>query len=112
MTGNKTAEPNPPWTLAGVQEALERSRPAQQAPLTEWLGYYQQSTAWYAEVAEIDRGHHHEALYCAEHERERAKEIKARISAQQRSESNDDGEGVDYGENPEAGPVEDVDASP
>jgi hypothetical protein len=83
MTGNKTAKPKPPRTLAGVQEALERSRPARQAPLTEWLGYYQQSAAWYAEVAEIDRGHHHESLYWAEHEREHAEEIKAQISAQQ-----------------------------
>ncbi|MFZ0877530.1 MAG: AMED_5909 family protein, partial [Pseudonocardiaceae bacterium] len=29
------------------------------------LAYYQRSAGWYAEVAEIDRGHHHEALYMA-----------------------------------------------
>jgi hypothetical protein len=37
----------------------------------------------YAEVAEIDRGHHHEALAMAKRERELAKEIKTQIPAQQ-----------------------------
>ena len=31
----------------------------------EWLAYYQRSAGWYAEIAEIDRGHYHEALYIA-----------------------------------------------
>jgi hypothetical protein len=48
--------------LAGI-------RPSQKAPLEEWLAYYQRSAAVYAEVAEIDRGHHHEALFMAERER-------------------------------------------
>jgi hypothetical protein len=50
--------------------------------LEQWLAYYQRSAALYAEIAEIDRGHHHEALYWAEHERERANEIKTQISTQ------------------------------
>ncbi|MFZ2116286.1 MAG: AMED_5909 family protein [Pseudonocardiaceae bacterium] len=45
------------------------------------LAYYQRSAGWYAEVAEIDRGHHHEALYMAEQEREHAKEMAAQIHA-------------------------------
>jgi hypothetical protein len=40
-------------------------------------------SALYAEIAEIDRGHHHEALFMAEQQRHRAKEIKTEIAAQQ-----------------------------
>jgi len=55
--------------------------------LEQWLAYYQRSAALYAEIAEIDRGHHHESLYWAEHERECANEIKTQISTQLQSES-------------------------
>jgi hypothetical protein len=48
-----------------------------------WLVHHQRSAALYAEIAEIDRGHHHEALFMAERERQRAKEIKTEMSAQQ-----------------------------
>jgi hypothetical protein len=58
-----------PRTLAEVHELLAGIRPRQKAPLAEWLAYYQRSVAVYAEVAEIDRGHHHEALFMAERER-------------------------------------------
>ena len=76
---DETAKPVMPQTLVEAHEALARIRPARQAPLVEWLAYYQRSAALYAEVAEIDRGHHHESLYWADHECEHAKEIKARI---------------------------------
>jgi hypothetical protein len=45
------------------------------APLEQWQAYYQKSVALYAEIAEIDRGHHHEALYWAEREQHKAKEV-------------------------------------
>jgi hypothetical protein len=112
VTRNKATEPDPPRTLAETHEALARLRPARQAPLTEWLAYYQRSTAWYAEVAEIDRGHHHESLFWAEHERTRAKEIKEQIATQQHSESNEEGEVAGGGENRDTGSPDDVDASP
>ena len=79
MTRDETRKPVTPQTLAEAHEALTRIRPGRQAPLAEWLAYYQRSAALYAEVAEIDRGHHHESLYWADHQRERAKEIKAQI---------------------------------
>jgi hypothetical protein len=41
------------------------------------------SAALYAEIAEIDRGHHHECLYWAEREQEKAKEISAQIHARE-----------------------------
>lgn len=105
----QAAEPNPPRSLAEVPEALAAIRPARQAPLEQWFAYYQRSTALYAEIAEIDRGHHHEALYMAEHERERAKEIKAQIATQRPSDSEQRGE-VDCGQDRVAGSAEDVDA--
>ncbi|MCA1702845.1 MAG: hypothetical protein LC808_06060 [Actinobacteria bacterium] len=77
---DKPTEPVTPQTLAEAHEVLARVRPGRQAPLAEWLAYHQRSAVLYAEVAEIDRGHHHESLYWADHERERAKEIKAQIS--------------------------------
>ena len=79
MTRDETTNPVMPQTLVEAHEALARIRPSRQAPLAEWLAYYQRSAALYAEVAEIDRGHHHESLYWADHEREQAKEIEARI---------------------------------
>lgn len=70
-------------TLAEAHEAVARIRPRRNAPLTEWLAFHQRSATVYAEVAEIDRGHHHEALAIAERERQRATEIKTEIHAQQ-----------------------------
>jgi hypothetical protein len=83
MTTDKTAHSAMPRTLAETHQAVDVIRPRQAAPLTEWLAYHQRCAAVYAEVAEIDRGHHHEALAMAERERELAKEIKAHIPAQQ-----------------------------
>jgi hypothetical protein len=82
MTRDKTTPPAMPHTLAEAYEAVDAIRPAQTASLSERLAYHQQSAAVYAEVAEIDRGHHHEALFMAEQERQHAKEIKTEISCQ------------------------------
>ncbi|MDQ2884187.1 MAG: hypothetical protein M3Y48_24345 [Actinomycetota bacterium] len=72
-------KPTEPVTLVEAHEVLARARPGRQAPLAQWLAHYQRSAALYAEVAEIDRGHHHESLYWADHQRERLKEIEAQI---------------------------------
>ena len=74
-----SAELEQPQTLAEAQEAVGRCRPRQEAPLAEWLAYHQRAAAWYAEVAEIDRGHHHEALATAGEHRKLAREIKTKI---------------------------------
>jgi hypothetical protein len=84
MTVDKLSpQESTPRTLAEAHELLADVRPRQKAPLAEWLAYYQRSVAVYAEVAEIDRGHHHEALFMAERERQLLKQIKAQISSQQ-----------------------------
>lgn len=74
--------PVEPRTLADAHQVVARTRPSQKAPLTELLAHHERAAAWYAEVAEIDRGHHHEALFMAERERQCAKEIKTQIPAQ------------------------------
>lgn len=73
---------DPPQTLVEAYHAVADCRPARPAPLPEWLAYHQRCTAWYAEVAEVDRGHHHEALARAEQQRQLANKIKAQMSAQ------------------------------
>ena len=50
MTGDEAAEPGSPRTLRHAHDALARSRPRLQAPLGEWLAYYQRAAAWYAEM--------------------------------------------------------------
>jgi hypothetical protein len=82
MTEDKAAKPGPPRTLRQAHEVLARSRPRLKAPLGEWLAYYQRSAALYAEIAEIDRGHHHKALHMVEQAQDSAKEIEAQISLQ------------------------------
>ncbi|MGH3871416.1 MAG: AMED_5909 family protein [Pseudonocardiaceae bacterium] len=100
MTLDKTTKPVTPQTLAEAHEALARIQPRQKAPLTEWLVYYQRSAALYADIAEIDRGHHHESLFWADHERECAKEIKAQITIPDDNEVHGDVRQacIDYGE--------------
>jgi hypothetical protein len=83
MTTNNTSTPAIPRTLADAHEAVAAIRPPRTASLTEWLAHHQRSAALYAEIAEIDRGHHHEALFMAEREHQRAKEIKTEISSRQ-----------------------------
>ena len=86
MTVDKTAKPGPPRTLMQAHDALVRIRPKRDAPQAAWLAYYQRSVALYAELAEIDRGHHHECPYWAEREQEKAKEIAAQIHTEQRQQ--------------------------
>jgi hypothetical protein len=82
---NESTPPQPPRALTDAHNLLARIRPKSTASLEQWMAYYQRSSALYAEIAEIDRGHHHEALYWAERERESANEIKAQISTQLQS---------------------------
>jgi len=79
MVTNKAVTPKQPRTLMQAHESLVRIQPSRDASLEEWQSYYQRSVALYAEIAEIDRGHHHEAMYWVEREREKAKEVAALI---------------------------------
>lgn len=58
-----------------AHEALAAEMPVRGAPVERWREFYRRSAAVYAEVAEIDRGHHHEALYWAHREQRKADEL-------------------------------------
>lgn len=80
-----------PQTLADAQHVVASNRPRQKAPLSEWLAYHQRAAAYYAEVAEIDRGHHHEALAMADEHRQLVMKIKAQIPVQRPVSEEEDG---------------------
>ncbi|SFB29121.1 hypothetical protein SAMN05216266_107291 [Amycolatopsis marina] len=59
-------------TLMQAHDALSALRPSEDAAPAVWRDYYLRSARVYAEIAEVDRGHHHEALYWADRERQKA----------------------------------------
>lgn len=83
MIVDRKAEPVPPRTLADAHHALANIRPRLDATPQQWLAYHQRSAALYADIAEIDRGHHHEALAFAGQERKSAQKIKDQASTQE-----------------------------
>ena len=79
VTKGRSSGPGP-RTLMEAHEVLIRLRPGHAAARETWLRYYRRSAAVYAEVAEVDRGHHHEAIYWATRERARANHLQAEIT--------------------------------
>jgi hypothetical protein len=69
-----------------AHEALARERPSKYAPPAAWVAYYRRSAAVYAEIAEVDRGHHHEALYWSGRERQKASKIAEQPSGRRETE--------------------------
>ncbi|MGH3999016.1 MAG: AMED_5909 family protein, partial [Pseudonocardiaceae bacterium] len=65
MPGNEPAPKLQPKTLMETHDALVHIRPSRDADLEQWQAYYHRSAVLYAQIADIDRGHHHEALYWA-----------------------------------------------
>lgn len=80
---NKAVNSAPPRTLMQAHVALVGVRPKGKASLATWKAFYERSVALYQEIAEIDRGHHHEALYWADREQEKLDDTIVRISAQE-----------------------------
>jgi hypothetical protein len=70
-----------PRTLTEAHEALMRLRPKNDAPLTAWRKYRELGAKVYAEVADIDRHHFHEAMSWAASEREAAEKLRHEIAA-------------------------------
>ena len=68
-------------TLRDAHEVMGRCRPAADASLGAWLAYHERGQALYREIAEMDRFHHHEALYWANHEREKVAAVQSRIAS-------------------------------
>ena len=69
-------------TLMQAHRELVRIRPSRDASSVAWLAYYQRSASVYAQIAKVDPGHDGEAMYWAQRERTRARNIAARIRAQ------------------------------
>ena len=80
MSGMTAQSGSSPATLMQAHELLSRMRPSSGASAVTWLKYYRRSAAVYAEIAEVDRGHHHEAMYWASRERNKANKIAAEIA--------------------------------
>jgi hypothetical protein len=68
-----------PTRLMQAHEVLSGERPNEAAKSEAWLAYYRRSAQVYATVAEIDRGHHHEALYWSSREEHKAREIEEQL---------------------------------
>lgn len=68
-------------TLKDAHEALGKLFPTADAAQDVWRDFYLRSTEVYRRVAEVDRGHHHEALYWATREREKGEEITRALDA-------------------------------
>lgn len=78
---SKRRMPEPaPETLMQAHDMLVRVRPSRDAPGDAWVKYYRRSAAVYADVAEVDRGHHHEAMYWANREQRKANELQAKLA--------------------------------
>lgn len=73
-------QPTAPETLMDAHLLLGQLRPKLAETNQTWLSYYRRSAAVYAEVAEIDRGHHHECLYWANREAAKAHELAAELA--------------------------------
>ncbi|MFD1146096.1 AMED_5909 family protein [Saccharothrix hoggarensis] len=63
--------------LKDAHEALTHLMPAPGASREMWRDFYLRSAEVYAHVAEVDRGHHHEALYWAKREREKGEALRS-----------------------------------
>ncbi|OZM73630.1 hypothetical protein CFN78_08875 [Amycolatopsis antarctica] len=68
-----------PSTLFRAHEVLLSMRPDPAAPPARWRAFRLYSARIYRQVADVDRGHHHEALYFAQYERDLADELGRRI---------------------------------
>lgn len=78
------AQPKKPdrWAVAMAATTLQQAHevigglvPAPDAAPARLRAFYLRSAEVYARVAEVDRGHHHEALYWAKREREKGEAI-------------------------------------
>ncbi len=76
------AEQNLTWarveqvqSLSEAHDLLPRLMPRKNPTPAELRRFHEKSAAIYRRVAELDRGHHHEALYWAEREAQRAQEL-------------------------------------
>ena len=80
MATKKRGDVPLPKTLVQAHERAVQLRPSRAASAETWLAFHRRMAAMYAEVAEIDRGHHHEAIYWANRERSHATKLAERMT--------------------------------
>jgi hypothetical protein len=68
-------------TLRDAHEVVMERRPPRDANLSIWLAFRLANARMYKAIADVDRGHHHEALYWAGYEERKAGEISAELQA-------------------------------
>ncbi|WP_086824573.1 AMED_5909 family protein [Allokutzneria sp. NRRL B-24872] len=71
-------------TLREARETLLRLRPAPHARPSEWHTYHRQTVEVYAQVAEVDTDHRHEALYWVSHVRQKLADVERSLPRQRR----------------------------
>lgn len=71
-----------PKTLRDAHEVVMDRRPSKDANPSVWLAFRLGNARLYKAVADVDRGHHHEALYWAGYEERKAGEISAELQAE------------------------------
>jgi hypothetical protein len=69
-------------TLREAHDLVSRLRPGSDAPAGEWLAFRGRAVQIYRAVADIDRYHHHEAMYWVEHEQQAATDLVTHIHTQ------------------------------
>jgi hypothetical protein len=67
-------------TLAEAHEVLWRQRPARDADPLVWAEFHRHSARVYAQAAEADPRHRHEALQCAAVEIRKARDVEHRLN--------------------------------
>ncbi|MFD9892859.1 AMED_5909 family protein [Amycolatopsis sp. NPDC059027] len=65
-----------PKTLWEAHEVVMKRRPRGNAKSSDWVAFRLGNARLYEAVADVDRGHHHEALYWADYEQRQAEEIQ------------------------------------
>jgi hypothetical protein len=74
-----------PKTLWDAHEVVMERRPPKDANPSVWLAFRLGNARLYKTIADVDRGHHHEALYWAGYEERQAGEISAELQAEGKS---------------------------
>ncbi|WP_370968581.1 AMED_5909 family protein [Amycolatopsis sp. cg9] len=77
-----TVRKGEPKTLLDAHEVVMDRRPPNDANPPVWLAFRLGNARLYKAVADVDRGHHHEALYWAGYEERNAGEISAELQAE------------------------------
>lgn len=62
-------------TLQEAHEVVRRDWPGRGASAEDWLAHHERAAAVYAHVADVDAGHHHEAVFWASQERQAVREL-------------------------------------